>query len=66
MLNIDNKYTFGDLVYLKTDQDQYPRIVTNIQLAKDSIIYKCCLGEKESWHYDFELNEEPVYNPALK
>lgn len=55
---IDNKYTFGDIVYLATDVDQSPRIVTEVIVAKDSILYELSCGERCSNHYDIEITSE--------
>lgn len=54
----DNKYEIGQLVYLKTDVEQYQRIVTAITLRESGIIYELCQGEKVSSHYEFEINEQ--------
>lgn len=55
---IDNKYEFGQIVYLKTDPDQHPRMVFCFEVSKGDILYKVCQGTNVSTHYDFELSEE--------
>lgn len=56
MLNIDNKYTFGDIIYLKTDKEQLPRIVTEIVITKGDLIYGVYAGVVYSKHYDYEIS----------
>ncbi len=53
---IDFKYYFGDIVYLKTDKDQCPRIVTLITLTPTGILYQLSQDSKTSDHYDFEIS----------
>lgn len=57
MLNVDNKFDFGQIVYLKTDKEQLPRIVTSMILTKCEIIYEVYAGAVYSKHYDFEISE---------
>lgn len=62
MMNIDNKYNIGDVVYLVTDAEQLPRIVTAITLTKYELIYEVYAGTVQSKHYDFELSLEKSYS----
>jgi hypothetical protein len=56
---IDNKYNFGDEVYLKTDSEQLLRIVTAINCHPNGqIIYVLSCGSQVSDHYDFEISTE--------
>ena len=56
---IDNKFSFGDIVYLKTDKEQLPRIVTCILCYKQGeLIYKLTCGTTQSDHYDYEISTE--------
>lgn len=51
------KYKIGDLVYLKTDVQQEPRLVTGIIIrANDRISYYLSCGKDETHHYDFEIS----------
>lgn len=53
------KFNISQVVYLKTDTDQSPRIVTGIQLRPSSAItYGVSSGAEETWHYDIELSDE--------
>lgn len=52
-------YKLGDTVYLKTDIDQYERIITAICLRIGNIkTYELAFGENTSWHYDIEMTIE--------
>lgn len=56
---IDNKYDFGEIVYLKTDSDQEKRIVTAIKVyPAGDIIYQLSCGTENSDHYEFEISRE--------
>ena len=57
MINIDNKYDFGQIVYLLTDKEQSSRIVTSIKLLKNYLIYELTAGITVTQHYDFEISE---------
>lgn len=55
-MKLNNKYNIGDVVYLKTDPEQYPSIVTGILLKPDNLImYEISGYDDVSYRYDFEL-----------
>jgi hypothetical protein len=56
MIVIDNKFNFGDIVYLKTDTDQRERIVTAYCLTVNGVTYELKQGNSSSWHYDYEIS----------
>lgn len=58
MINIDNKFDHGQVVYLITDENQLPRIVTSIIVNKYDILYEVINTTTVSRHYDFELTSE--------
>ena len=58
---IENYHEIGDVVYLKTDNDQYERIVTGYYVRPSAITYGLTQGTEESWHYDFEITVEKHY-----
>lgn len=66
MMTIDNKFYYGDIVYLKTDAEQQARIAVQLLVNKDSILYKLSCGERDSYHYDFEISEEANVLHRLK
>jgi hypothetical protein len=57
-LVIDNEHDFGDIVYLKTDSEQKPRIVFAIKVYKSDILYELACGTVTSLHYGFEITKE--------
>lgn len=59
MMVIDNRYSFGDVVYLKTDREQAPRIVFAYKVTEREVLYELACGEESSLHYGFELSLEP-------
>jgi hypothetical protein len=60
-LVIDNIFSIGDIVYLKTDTEQIPRMVYCFMVYRNEIIYKLCAGTTMSEHYDFEISPEKSY-----
>lgn len=59
MMVIDNKYRFGEEVYLKTDTDQKIRLVTGMLIRPNGCIsYELSCGIECRWHYDFEITIE--------
>ena len=53
------KYNLGDIVYLKTDTEQYARIVTGILIRNGNcILYYLSQSTMESTHYDYEISVE--------
>lgn len=58
MIIIDNEYNFEQIVYLKTDIDQFERIVTGIMHRPGCLKYELSCGTGETWHYGFEITKE--------
>lgn len=55
---IDNKYDHGEVVYLKTDREQSPRIVFCFRVYQNETLYELACGERVSTHYEFEITKE--------
>ena len=56
---IDNKYDIGNIVYLVTDTDQSPRMITAITVCRNAeLVYELYCGTVSSRHYDFEMSTE--------
>lgn len=49
-------YDLGQVVYLKTDVEQKPRIVTGITIRETGIVYELSSGTDAYNHYGFELS----------
>lgn len=58
-MKISPAFAIGQIVYLKTDLDQYPRMVyAYLIYSENHIIYKLAQGTTISDHYDFELTSD--------
>ena len=55
---IENKFDFGEIVYLKTDREQSPRIVFSLKVYENDILYELACGTTVSAHYEFEISLE--------
>ena len=59
MMVVNNEFDFGDFVYLKTDKEQYVRMITCILHYKSGeLMYKVSCGTSHSEHYGYELSKE--------
>jgi hypothetical protein len=57
-MTIHPDFKLGQTVYLKTDPDQYMRIVTGLQItAEGGILYKLAINMSEQWHYGVEISD---------
>lgn len=57
LLKTEVDFARGQMVYLKTDPDQYPRMVTAIILTLNGPMYRLrCLTEEQSEHYAAEIS----------
>jgi len=56
----DIKLKIGDYVYLKTDIDQYKRMVTGYTVRDNSekVVYLLSFGTEETSHYGCEISME--------
>ena len=59
-MDIANDYEIGEIVYLKHDVDQKPRMITEIRIRKDGIAYELTSGSDYSVHQGFEMQKEKV------
>lgn len=57
MIKVNNKFEIEQRVYVVTDINQYPRIVTAITIRQTGLLYEVACGIGTSEHYDFELSE---------
>ncbi len=55
-VTINIKHQIGDIVYLKTDVDQFDRIVTGIKIRPHIILYDLSCGAVEAAHYALEIS----------
>ncbi len=55
-MQIDNLFKFGDPVYLVTDTEQNPCLVTGIVIRPGGLMYELSYdGNRVSTHYAFEI-----------
>lgn len=57
-MEIDNDFTFDEILYLKHDIDQKPRMVLNIIIGKQGVMYEVISGMEVSIHFGSELSKE--------
>jgi len=62
---IDTQHNIGELVFLITDPDQYPHLVTGYLVRNDGIRYALSMKGQETYHYDFEIISEKDIIKAL-
>ena len=57
------EFNIEQVVYLKTDLEQRPRMVTGITLRPhNSVTYELAEGNNSSWHYGIEITKEKSIN----
>ncbi len=58
MILTDIKFNLGQILYLKTDTGQVPRILVEVSISINNMRYCLACGSSTSWHYDFEISAE--------
>jgi len=56
----------GEIVYLITDPDRIPRLITKFTVDEGSVKYRLAYGDKKSWHYQMEITREPGKRLEIK
>jgi hypothetical protein len=59
-MTIPNNFNIEDMVYLKHDIEQLPRMIIEIHIRKYDIIYMVQAGEDITHHNDFELSKTKI------
>lgn len=58
-MKVESNYEIGEVVYLKTDKEQLPRIVTGFLVRKQITVYYLVHSDsQESPHYEYEFTRE--------
>lgn len=57
-MTIANEFTFGETVYLKSDKDQLPRIITGLMVRPGSVLYYLSSSTHETLHYGIEISKD--------
>lgn len=55
---MNTKYNIGDIVFLKTDKEQIPRMITGILIRPYGNIFYLSKGDYETTHYDIEFTSD--------
>lgn len=59
VIRVESEYNFGEIVYLKTDMEQRPRIVIAMLIDGSSEpIYKLAQSTSSDYHYGREISRE--------
>lgn len=63
---VENRFYHGEIVYLKTDREQLPRLVSCIKVySQGEVMYELISGTLSSVHYEFEISKEKNLVDAL-
>lgn len=57
IITTEAEYEIGQIVYLKTDREQFPRIVIGYYIFETGLTFSLSMGENTSSHYAFEISE---------
>lgn len=60
------QYKPEEIVFLKTDPEKLPRMITAYKVTKNDITYECVCGTNLSWHYDIELSRDREDSTKIK
>lgn len=55
-MRIDNEFKITETVFLKTDTEQMPHIITGILVRPNMLVYVLSCPSGESFHYEFEIS----------
>jgi hypothetical protein len=55
-LSISIEFQIGDMVYLRTDSEQFPLMVTGIMVRHEHILYGLSQDTRETSHYSIEIS----------
>lgn len=57
---VKNEHNYGDVVYLKTDEEQLPRLVTGFTVRDGQSVhtYELTCGTDVSDHYPIEITKD--------
>lgn len=57
-MTIHNDFKLKQTVYLKTDEQQQPRLVTAITARMTGLVYELSCGITTTWHVAYEISED--------
>ena len=57
IITVDVPYDFGQILYLKTDSEQKPRMAIGVKYCADQgILIEVQCGTETTWHYPIEIS----------
>lgn len=56
-MTLNNEFNIRDIVYLRHDMEQLPRMVTGIIWDGHKIMYELISGTEASQHYEYEVSK---------
>jgi len=57
-MNLALTFDIGDIVFLKTDSEQLPRVITGILMRPNGFLYYLSNSTNETSHYEIEISKE--------
>lgn len=57
-MTIENAFDLEEVVYVKTDKEQLPRLIVGMWVTKGDIKYQVSVNNTTNYFYDFELSKE--------
>lgn len=57
-MKINNDFNIEDIIFLKHDVEQLPRMIIEIRIRKEDILYEVQSGVVISSHHSFEMSKE--------
>jgi hypothetical protein len=58
---VDNDFEIGEILYLKTDEEQKIRILNAILVTPNGYLYRLASGSSDSYHYPMEITREKSF-----
>lgn len=57
-MNVKNKFNHSQIVYLIHDPEQHERMITQIIITPNGLMYMLSCGDEQSEHYEIEIGED--------
>lgn len=56
-----SKFDIGQSVYLKTDPENFARLIIGVEFRTSGVTYILCLGDFVTGHTEIEISLEPTF-----
>lgn len=60
ILTVDILFSIGDIVYIRTDPNQYARQIVGYEVTQKDKVYLVALAESVTKHYDCEISATEI------